>query len=398
MLSASPPAVAAPAGARVASAHAGPPRQVGPALSEPAAAETIAIVVAAGRGGRNMISCDDGRTWILDRVETAPSARCWGQPDAAIPRFLDPEQRHPNPDWLECDHHPGHTTSLVYHDGWFVKTLGWGTPGRTLRSRDGVDWIAPRPEFDATYMGLLALGDELVALGTPEPLVSRDHGASWRSTGRADYAGSIVRSAGQAGGPDGGVVFVTDRGLGWGDRELRIFGGPLPLPCGEPLGFAHDQRTTLLACSDGSIVSSADAGRTWSRRRLGRKLSTNPLWDRQLFRVWGEDEHGVASQFSSADAATWLAAPIEARGSAREPNNEAIRLSRVGVTVRGTFVATNEAWNGGYERQRFYRSEDGLAWQTLPSGAFRPGHPISAFAAGEVPANLYCAQVTPRAP
>ena len=63
-------------------------------------------------------------------------------------------------------------------------------------------------------------------------------------------------------------------------------------------------------------------------------------------------------------------------------------MDRVGS--QGSFVATMAVWDGRYENQQFARSDDGITWDTLPSTAFVTGHPISHFASGLVPANLYC--------
>ena len=67
-----------------------------------------------------------------------------------------------------------------------------------------------------------------------------------------------------------------------------------------------------------------------------------------------------------------------------------VSLEVVGTHVSGTFVATNAIWQGGYENQRFFRSDDGIKWETLPSSAFAPSHPISQFLSAVVPANTYC--------
>jgi hypothetical protein len=44
----------------------------------------------------------------------------------------------------------------------------------------------------------------------------------------------------------------------------------------------------------------------------------------------------------------------------------------------------NGGWDQWYERQRFYRSTDGVTWDELAAGAFTGGHPVRFAAAGAV--------------
>lgn len=349
----------------------------------------VALTVAVGRGGRSMISCDEGRSWIENRIETGPDVRCWGHPDGAEPECLDASWTRdsgvdcpsPNPNWLECDHHEGSTTGLVYHDEWFVRSIGWGTPGRTQRSQDAVGWGEPAPDFEQTYLGLVALGDDLIAMGTPQPHLSTDGGTTWSELATLGWDAGHVRAATASDyGPQGSIVFVTDNGMWWSDDRGTTFNGPAEMPC-DGRSFASSDEVTVLAGADGEMCVTSDGGRTWTANTLAQRFDTNPTWNGSAFHVWGTLDD-VYVHLSSTDGATWTSVP------AGDRTNVAI----VEATVSGSFVGVNGIWNGGYENQRLYRSDDGDTWIALPTDgtAFVAGHPISKFASGLVPANEFC--------
>lgn len=340
----------------------------------------IPVVVAVGRGGRSTISCDDGRTWIENRIETAPTVRCWGQPDNAEPQFLDAEMTMPNPDYLECDHHTGSVTGLAFYDGAFFRSIGWGTPGRTQRSVDGVNWTEPDPAFTSTYLGLVAFDDAMVAMGTPQPYASVD-GLGWSETaGSLGWDSGHVRSATSSSfGPMGSIVFITDMGIWYSEDRGATFHGPETPPC-DGRTFASGNGVTVFTGGDGTMCTTIDGGRTWQTQALGAGFVGNPVWNGSAFHAWGTAD-GAAVHFVSADGVTWTHTP-----------STSVRLGIVGTTATGAFVGINGIWNGGYENQRFFRSDDGDTWETLPTdgSAFTPSHPISHFRAGVVPANAYC--------
>lgn len=366
-------------------ATVGPDGATSDAASEPDAWTVppgmVDVVVAVGRGGRSTISCDEGRSWIENRLETAADVRCWGQPDGAEPEFLDAAHTMPNPRYLECDHDEGNSTGLVFHDGAFFRAIGWGTPGRTQRSVDGVTWEVPSPSFEATYNGLVAFDDALVAMGTPQPYLSSDDGASWTaSSGELGWDVGHVRAATSSSyGPMGTIVYVTDDGIGWTDDRAATFHGP-DAPACDGRTFASGGGVTVHLGSNGSACVTSDGGRTWQTHAVASSVAAGPVWNGHAFHFWGDGASGFA-HFSSLDGVTWTSAASTRVG-----------VSIVGVTVAGGFVGVNEIWNGGYEHQRFFRSDDGDTWETLATdgSAFTPGHPISHFASGVVPANAYC--------
>lgn len=339
------------------------------------------VVVAVGRGGRSTISCDDGRTWIENRIETAPTVRCWGQPNNAEPQFLDAEGTMPNPDYLECDHHTSSVTGLVFHGGAFFRSIGWGTPGRTQRSVDGVTWSEPSAAFATTYLGLVAFDDALIAMGTPQPFMSTDEGGAWTATsGSLGWESGHVRSATRSSyGPMGSIVFITDMGIWYSADRGATFHGPEASPC-DGRSFASGNGVTVLTGADGTMCTTVDGGATWQTQRLGTSFTGSPVWNGTAFHAWGNASGGGA-HFVSANGVAWTTTMVPSAN-----------FGAVGATASGAFVATNGIWNGGYENQRFFRSDDGETWEMLATDgtAFVPGHPISHFASGRVLANAYC--------
>jgi hypothetical protein len=81
---------------------------------------SVPIFVALGHVGRTLVSCDDGRTWTLDRDE---------DPDNRISCKSD-----------DCDHNPFSAKDFSFDAGWFITSLGWGNPSTVRRSRDGFHW------------------------------------------------------------------------------------------------------------------------------------------------------------------------------------------------------------------------------------------------------------------
>ncbi len=338
----------------------------------------VHVVVAVGRGGRSTISCDDGRTWIANRIETTPTARCWGQP-IGLPQS--------SPDYLDCDHDTGNTTGLVFHRGAFFKSIGWGTAGRTLRSTDGVDWVARNASYTDAYLGLVTHREGLAAVASPWTSISTDEGSSWKRAPQLPDTGHVrLASVSEYQGET--LVMMADNGLYWGRFPLQTYQAADANPCGKPgdatkNGLVSGGSVSIIALQAGDICTSNDGGKSWTRQNIAVGLNTTPVWDGQNFYVWGRQNNNKLVMFKSPNGAAWTSA---------ETNLSRDRWESVGVTTKGSFVATTAVWDGGYEHQKFARSDDGVTWETLPSSAFVAGHPISQFASGVVPANLYCSR------
>lgn len=94
--------------------------------------------------------------------------------------------------------------------------------------------------------------------------------------------------------------------------------------------------------------------------------------------TFGSLGDGTRVMFRSADGASWTSTPTTRAGGRGPP------IGPVAVSPAGVFVAANDGWQEWYERQRFFRSVDGVAWEALAAGSFAPSHPLTHIAWGEL--------------
>ena len=83
----------------------------------------------------------------------------------------------------------------------------------------------------------------------------------------------------------------------------------------------------------------------------------------------------------SPDGKSWTSQPLS-------PAN--ISIGPVARGPNGTFVAANDGWMTWYEKQRFYRSTDGVTWETLDASKFKGSHPINFIEPGWAAASAAC--------
>ena len=120
-----------------------------------------------------------------------------------------------------------------------------------------------------------------------------------------------------------GRAIQNDGGIGWAPGVIAIVGG------------------------DGGVCRSTDGGVTWSASHVGAGVSSSDV---------------ISTGTAVSPAGTQIGA--------------------VERSAAGTFVAVNGGWDQWYERQRWYRSTDGVTWEVLPEGAAARSHPIHAIAHG----------------
>jgi hypothetical protein len=319
------------------------------------------MFVAQGLIGRKVVSCDEGRTWTASQ-SLDDGARCGGGYD--------------------CDHHPGSPMGIVFHNGWFVSTWGWGKPGSVQRSRDGVNW---ETLLTGNYFGGIASSGDRLFLAATEPQISSDDGTTFTKTsaGAYDLTGATVRRVAYAPNGDGSIILVGnggsqvavsfDSGASW-QRPSQIDNR-----CGESIvregGIAYGNGVLSMVSYNGTACRSTDGGRTFSLHSAGGEVSSTLLWDGQAFLGWGQ-----GARRRSVDGANWETTPIQ-------PSN--LKLGAVGRSDSGVFVGVK--WGDTNDADvAFFRSEDGIQWERLATDAFAAGHPIISFAYGRVPANDVC--------
>ncbi|MBN8617228.1 MAG: hypothetical protein J0L92_42000 [Deltaproteobacteria bacterium] len=327
------------------------------------------VFVAVGYVGRSTISCDDGRSWTASRSEDE-SLRCW------------------EPNDVDCDHQHQPSKAVVFDGARFVRSRGWGDPGGIEASEDGVRWSALR---EGTTFGGLAYGDGVLVAGARTPERSDDGGETWTRTPSAVLpSGNVRRVKYLPGlglfvliGDDGSHVRTSTNGTSW-DTPSRI-----DARCGQSM-----QWTGGVAELDGAIVIaghvvragmptesfacvSRDGGETFDLSAIGPELtSSEVLSDGEGLVVYSR-----GARHRTTDGRTWTNTPL-ADGSGAAQSSLAI--GAIARSPDGTFVAANAGWKQWYERQRFYRSTDGVRWTTLSTDAFAPSHAIRFITWGEV--------------
>lgn len=309
----------------------------------------LGVFVLSGHMGRTAVSCDDGRSWIHDRSYD-DSVRCFT-------------------DGFDCDHHPGSSKGVTFGRGWFHATWGWGPPGSVRRSRDGVDW---EPVLEDTTFGGIAFGQDRVLVGSRAPRWSGDDGETWNDSGDTNFSVWNVRRTGWVPygggrfvlvGADGGeidVVLSSDGGETWWHPTS------IPAGCGAAIqnegGIVEGDGVILIVGGDGVACRSTDGGDTWTSATIGGDIGSHVVWTGEAFMVW---QRGVA--WSSEDGATWSSADTT-------PGD--LQIGPVEVSPAGTFVAVRGGWQEWYDRQRFYRSTDGVVWEELGAGSYTGSHPV----------------------
>jgi hypothetical protein len=347
--------------------------------SEP---EGVPVFIAQGMVGRTTLSCDDGQTWVGERswdLEGNPHLcgltepwHCFAEDGSTCAQvWFDGTC---SMEACDCGHSPGFSKGIAYGNGRFVATWGWGWPGSVASSTNGIDWTVG---LDNDSFGGLRFAGERFVVASRTPQVSVD-GLSWAPTMEADFQGTegviwSVRRLGYADYDGGGRLVAYASGNTSADVLVSSDGGDswwrpssFPADClGEGPGAYGDiiggNGVIIMADGDGHSCRSADGGDTWESFYItDDRIASSGVWTGDEFWFWG-----WGNRYRSSDGMTWTTEPITADAD----------VGPVARSPEGTLVAVNNVWLG-YDEQVFLRSTDGLSWQSLPAGAFTPGHPI----------------------
>jgi hypothetical protein len=320
------------------------------------------VFLAVGHMGRAVMSCDDGLTWIHDQSND-DAARCWVDGD---------------PKYVECDHTPYSSpgNGVEFGDGYFYAAYGWGYDGTIRRSADGHTWETIKT---GGWGGGVAYANQRVFVAWENGWsTSADRGATWQpvpSSPRDDFDHPFPRSVagkiviiGRAGGArpsavsaDGGIGWTSPTGLGASTRWLAEGNGVL-----------------VALTGDGNAARSTDGGTGWTSKKVTEEFTTNVVFDGKDFVAWGGGR-----RWSSPDGTAWTSAPMTINGAVAPPWWSAAASFSPATK---TYVAVLSAWGNYYDKQKAYRSTDGLAWSTLDAAHFKGGHPISRIITGQVDA------------
>lgn len=346
------------------------------------------VFVAAGDVGRTTYSCDAGESWTGNRaydLEGDPLVCGEVQPvtcydDASGCQFMNGDACETTGSSCDCDHHPGAAQGLAYGEGWWVATWGWGPPGSVRRSQDGAAW---ETVIEGTTFGGLAYGNGTFMVGSRQPQVSTDGGATWVEAAPADFEaanGETIYNLRQlAFAPAQGGHFVAIATSG-DNRDILLSsdeGGSWWRPAQRPeaclqnnQGILSSDEVIVLLGREGDVCISSDGGQTWDVQ-AGVGDGGPGVFDGQRFWWWGDGR-----ALTSEDGLAWTEQAI----------TPALGFGTVAVDPdAGVFVAVRGGWQNWYDRQEFYRSADGISWNVLSAGTFEPSHRIRhiAFARSE---------------
>ncbi len=336
----------------------------------------VPMFVAQGHMGMTTVSCDDGRSWVGYRTfETEASPLLCGE-TAQVDCFnggcsyLDSggtcQQVGSN---CDCDHSPGSGKGLAYGDGAFVATFGWGQPGVVLRSTNGIDWT----QVDAgnTFADVV-FGNGYMALSARSPLYSTDGGQTYVEGTDAEHSPWNVRRLFYF--PNAGLFMQT--AASGDNRDLRLTGDWMNWSAPSTLGDGCDAvsqaveggNTIVTTSGDDYVCVSTDAAETFSRVDLPNApaLFHALVWDGARFIVWGWQDGTKA--YTSTDGQVW---------TEHDTNLGNDRFGEVALNpVTGTMVTARSQWQNWYEDMRWYRSSDGITWETLAAEDSVLSHPV----------------------
>lgn len=312
--------------------------------SGPPPEQSVPVFIAQGHYGRTTISCDDGKTWIRDASQ-----------DDAVRCFEND---------LDCDHDAFAGRGIAYGEETFVLTWGWGKPGTVTRTEDAT--LFETVLTDTPTFADVAYGNGRFVANNSMTQISDDLGKTWQPGGPLDIGintRAIVFAAHESGwfivtgesGDQRAIVRSPD-GVTWTPATTR------PAECGQyVIGAAYGGGTVIIASGQGHVCRSSDGGDNWEHVPLGEGLSSPPVWTGTEFLVYGGQ-----TLYRSPDGGSWQNEQIVGGGS----------IGPLARSPEGTLVAANSGWMQWYEKQQFFRSTDGVNWETLPPGAFVGSHPI----------------------
>lgn len=325
-----------------------------PALSD--------LFVAQGHVGRTLVSCDAGRTWTGER-SSIPSVQ--GEDSTGVRCFDD----------LDCDHeaHPGR--GVIATEFGFFATFGWGAPGLVQKSLDGVNWEVV---LEGTTFGGLATAQGAVVAGARDARRTLDQGASWSEPVRT-IQGYNARRVGHTASHGGRILILGEAG----DAAISSDGGAsyrtpssYPGSCGDNVqtrgGIAAVGDTWLIVGGNGVACRSTDGGENWQEASIAQDINSHLVATLEEFVVFASG----GKRFSSRDGKDWEQVQTT-------PSD--LNLGAVAAAPDGRMVGVNGGWKNWYEKQVFYRSDDGVTW--VEADAFHGGHPIRsiAFGRGQLP-------------
>ena len=275
---------------------------------------TVSMFVAVGRGGRRIMSCDRGRTWIADK-SVAPESQ-------------------------DNDHQTYTPKGLAYGGGTFVFLTGWGNDSTTWVSKNGIDWTQQKQQDP--FGGVGFDDGQFILVGNRLLIGSQDLAATWSPLNvvKPAYDRDAAAFTGIWAAASDGQVVARRKGGTWtalsgcvGQRHGGIGGSG---------GFA---------AGFGVMISVGDAGNTCgitiatgealAAGKINAAVRGKPTFVGDAFWVATGD-----SIYSSSNGITWAGRAL--------PMN--VRFELVARDASGTYAGVSQSGD------TFYYSDDGQRW------------------------------------
>jgi hypothetical protein len=290
----------------------------------------IPMFVAVGRGGRRIMSCDNGRTWVANT-------------------FVSTE---------DGEHSTFTPKGLAYANGTFVFLSGWGNPSTTWITRNGIDWLEQKHRNG--FAGIGVDDGQFVLVGTDQEEGSKDNGSTWtRLTAATTNLGREAAAFDGiwAAGSDGQVRVLRKGSTSWMDLAGCV--GNRHGGIGADGGFTAGLGLMLSVGNGGDVCGiNIASGAPISASKLNADVRGKPAFVGDAFMIATGDKI-----FSSTNGTSWTARTL--------PKNVQIDLvARDGLR---TYVGLS------LDGKSFFYSDDGITWTRAIAP---PGNEMVAVRAG----------------
>ena len=282
---------------------------------------TIPMFVAVGRGGRRIMSCDKGRTWVANQ-------------------FVSTE---------DGEHSTFTPKGLAYANGTFVFLSGWGNPSTTWISRNGVDWLEQKHQNG--FAGIGVDDGQFVLVGTDHQESSKDNGSTWTklTTATIDLGRESAAFDGiWAAGADGEVRVLRKGTASW--MSLAGCVGGRHGGIGADGGFTAGLGIMLSVGYEGDVCGiNIAAGKPIAASKLNAEVRGKPAFVGDGFMIATGDK-----LFASTNGTNWTARSL--------PTN--VRIDLVARDGLGTYIGLS------LDGKSFFYSDNGMAWTkaSAPAG------------------------------
>lgn len=282
---------------------------------------SVPMFVAVGRGGRRIMSCDRGRTWVADQFVSTQD----GEHSTFTPK------------------------GLAYGNGTFVFLSGWGNPSTTWITNNGVDWVEQKHQTG--FAGLGYDDGQFVLVGTNYHEGSNDNGKTWTRSSATKASGGREGAAFTgiwAAGTDGQAQVLRKGLTSW--ANISGCTGQRHGGIGADGGFAANADTLISVGNNGEICGlNIVTGAAIGASRFNVTVRGKPNFSAGSFMV----ATGDSIRFSK-DGSNWTTRTL--------PKD--VRIDLIDCDLGGRCVGLN------LDGKSFFYSDDAMTWSraSAPQG------------------------------